>query len=490
MTRATAILFLTLSVSFFTGTALAETVAEQTRGTLNAYVKEYNLSTFYHDSMSGLEVFKATEVLATSSGRPTQLSVEFTPQGIQYQLQYTEQALKHPEFLAADLINIEALRYRWDHGGVYLASETRYNAQLGHSDALYRLALQDGMFLGNSKYISKITNVLGGEDPVRRARVEAEVRRILEVTVASQKELLPIAEQYNKDQRKALEKYRRDSQALERFEAMEEKLNDLLLKNDRKGVRQMLEAYLPWPVMEPMETQAWKTWLQAIEFPDFKNTVTAVRGLDFITDKVQRLKLPNGEERVAFMSTVLTKNQGSYTRRLRSLTTNREATGRLAENVPGVQLTKQMSSHSIQPRASNFLSFTYDAVTAMKFMGADTVAKNGQSIPGGGLLAVRMDARRLFPNLISGFHGEVELLAALVVFPDEVVNYREGRFPTYESQQDFFKAVQEKTGVDFLKNRTSRDPLYVEGGRRFFHELTRQRLESGAGQCRGVFLAH
>ena len=141
------------------------------------------------------------------------------------------------------------------------------------------------------------------------------------------------------------------------YERQEKKLNDLIMANDRSGVRKMLEAYLPWMMMTETEKAAWKIWLEAIEHPSKTDVTVAYRGLDYSTDKLQR----NEKGEIGLMSTVLTQNQGSYTRRLRSLTTNRINNGQDKQNGNlATALTMQFGNHALDPKASSFLSFTND----------------------------------------------------------------------------------------------------------------------------------
>ncbi len=92
-----------------------------------------------------------------------------------------------------------------------------------------------------------------------------------------------------------------------------------------------------------LRQNTWKVWLDAIENPDWKNTTVALRGINYDTDKIQRRQTAQGEI-YGFMSTVLTKNQGSYTRRLRSLTTNRLTNGdfSIGRKFPAVTIASQM----------------------------------------------------------------------------------------------------------------------------------------------------
>ncbi|WP_413290503.1 hypothetical protein [Bdellovibrio sp. HCB337] len=477
--------------------ARAQTVPEMTLAALQSYVQKYNTSVLFDFQRGGRELIKLEKVPSTGTDSATRLQARYLPEGLTYVLQYTEQALKNPEKLAVDLVILEASKARWEDRTIYTAAETMYNAEHGSAGGRYRLALQKKNFLQDQLANSRMTTLLANNDETLRTKIQSELQFEKEKLQASEQSLLATAEQTEKAKYKALEKYRAENKTLEGYEAQTEKLNDLLLKNDRKGVRQMLEAYLPWQVMEPMETQVWKTWLDAIENPDPTKTIVALRGVEYKTDKIQRLKLPNGQERLAFLSTVLTKNQGSYTRRLRSLTVNREKNGRMAEGVPGVQITNQMRKHSIEPVASSFLSFTLSKDTAIQFTGSNLVKSIGgviHSTPNGGILAVRLDQRRLVPNIISKYAGEAELLAPLVIFPDEVVKYHEGSFNNYvngflqfdtDAADRFFAEVTEKTGVNFrIVDIELRNRIFLESGRSFFNIATQMPTSN---MCSKVF---
>jgi hypothetical protein len=264
--------------------------------------------------------------------------------------------------------------------------------------------------------------------------------------------------QYQRKQNKINSDWKEQTKTLDKLEAMEEKLNDLILKNDRKGVRALLEAYLPWTTMEPIEANSWKIWLEAIEFPDHKNTTIGFRGVDYRTDKIQRSQTSQGEI-FGFMSTVLTKNQGSYTRRLRSLTTNREKNGDKGFNnkkseILSVKISDQILAHSLDPVGSSFISFTPEAEVAKRFIGKKEVKnKEGQwtQISNGGFLVVKIDSRRMIPNVTSSYVSEIEYLAPLIVFPDEVMGYHEGVFTFDFEMQKFLSDTYEKHGLTYKK---------------------------------------
>lgn len=255
-------------------------------------------------------------------------------------------------------------------------------------------------------------------------------------------------------QEKEFRKYRASTDTLDRFESAEQKLNDLILANDRKGTRRLLEAYLPWQVMEPQEKILWQTWLEAIEHPKLESSIVMARGLDYSTDKVQR----GARGQIGLFSTVLTKNQGNYTRRLRSLTTNRLKNGGKVDveailglnggadssnkGTDALLISNQIKKHSLQPDASNFISFTPSIEVA------DGFATNA-------LVAVRMDSRRLFFNYTSSFKHELEFLAPLIVFPDEVIAFEEKTGAPEQAKEALTRFTKRLSELPFLAIKSS-----------------------------------
>lgn len=387
-------------------------------------------------------------------------------------LQYDELALQNPKLLLRDLTTLNALGvasiYDGDteikvHGFQFEFSKSLHR-EINSPHAIVELLLnaQEGSPTAKARWNSLQMALLsaGSLRPEFIQNLGLSTNALSEVVeeLAAKKESLNAeAAQFARTQQKKLDKWKSETGALDKYEAMEQKLNDLILNNDRKGVRKMLEAYLPWAVMEPVEANTWRIWLDAIENPSKDHTTIAFRGVDYDTDKIQRRKTANGEV-YGFMSTVLTKNQGNYTRRLRSLSTNREKNGDIGfkdhgSQVRSTKMTDQMTAHAINPQASSFLSFTYNPRVAHRFMGQDEEKKiNGKyvDVPTGGFLAVKMDSRRLIPNVPSMFSTEIELLAPLIVFPDEVVRYNEGNFGDGEFEK-FISELSKEVGIEFDK---------------------------------------
>jgi hypothetical protein len=387
---------------------------------------------------------KLEKVVSISSGKHSEVGMVMENSRPTYVLRYDDVALANPELLVRSIAFIQTVHLNLSAS--YGRMELFYNAEHGSTAALADQKYQEVRFshAPNSVKFAKSFLVEATEN------LDAKVEAVMGNYEAEKEYTNKLVDHAFKEVRakdRKLQKDRAESRVLDAWEAQELKLNDLVLKNDRAGVAKMLEAYLPWSAMEPFEAGVWRQWLQAIRTPDWKNTVVAVRGVDYETDKVQRLKQADGSEKLGFFSTVLTKNQGSYTRRLRSLTTNRQQAD-ADDAKPTKLLTNQYWNHSADPRASNFISFSLDPQVVAGFVGAPRYGKAGVQA-GGGVLAVRMDSRRLFPNMSSGLAGEIEYLAPLIIFPDEVVSYKEVMIFKDSAQviEAVVEEVKAKTGV-------------------------------------------
>ncbi|WP_374030196.1 hypothetical protein [Bdellovibrio bacteriovorus] len=456
----------------------------------------------------------AEKVAVVNTETHTEIIPEYNDKGLVFRFRYDDKALQNPELLMKDLavvahltkaLQTEVFTMNFSEGAVrseiespHSIAELIMNAREGSPSAKARLNFLEARILRSTSLwniVSINLNLSSNEIANQAAALESK-----------QEALDSEAQKHIRKQQKALDAWKAQTGTLDKFEAMQEKLDDLILKNDRKGVRQMLEAYLPWAVMEPVEANTWKIWLEAIEHPDLSKTTIAFRGLKYDTDKIQRKQTAHGEV-YGFMSTVLTKNQGSYTRRLRSLSTNREKNGDVSlkflskpemtktTDVMSVRITDQMTSHAKDPKASSFISFTYDPSVAMRFMGQDIqkhVKGETVTVPYGGMLVVKMDSRRMIPNIPSMYGNEIELLAPLIVFPDEVVEYKEGSFKQGE-WPEFIKKISDKTGVDFTNWHSAKDAndeglkqRYNREGHEFLKQMTEMKSLKGMS-CSKVF---
>lgn len=240
----------------------------------------------------------------------------------------------------------------------------------------------------------------------------------------------------------------------DQLESQQAKLNDLVKANDREGVANLLESYLPFEVMEPIEKGLWIDWLEAIRHPQPEKAMLMFRGLDAENDKPQVVKDKNNKEvGYGFFSTLLNRNQGNFIRRLRSLITMRYRFQNLtvSEKSPleaTPTISSMMFNHAQNPAGSPVLSFTTSLSTALSF---------GREY---GLIAAKIDSRRVLPNITSGFIDELELLVPLIVFPDEIVHLEKAKSwtdsggNTFKSVSDteFIKAVNAKLGHDYTQD--------------------------------------
>ncbi|UOF01982.1 hypothetical protein [Bdellovibrio reynosensis] len=460
---------------------------------------------WYNDPLRKVSTVMAERVDIVKTESHTEIIPEYTAEGLKFKLRYDAKAIANPKLAIKDLAMIAIITSGGngyvDNKGFKANLELKSKGQVESPHAIAELLtnVQMGSVTAKARWVQLQVELLKStslkpqfiQDLGVSSNIVAEIRAELETQLPA---LEAEATKLAKKQQKELDSWKKETQALDKYEAMEEKLNDLILKNDRKGVRKMLEAYLPWALMEPVEANTWKMWLDAIENPSKDKTTVAFRGVSYDTDKIQRRQTAHGEV-YGFMSTVLTKNQGNYTRRLRSLVTNREKNGDHGFELFGSKfrsgkMTDQMTQHARDPVASSFLSFTYDPGVAYGFIGKDKVKIVGDErvvSPGGGLLAVKMDSRRLVPNLPSMYGTEIELLAPLIIFPDEIIKYEEGS-RTLSDLETFVKEITAKTGVHYNLNEPGEafKKRYAADGYEFLAEMNKVKSFS-AMSCSKIF---
>ncbi|MDD4976250.1 MAG: hypothetical protein PHY93_17970 [Bacteriovorax sp.] len=198
---------------------------------------------------------------------------------------------------------------------------------------------------------------------------------------------------------------------------------NLVAKNDRVGVSNLLKKYLPWEQMAPFEKRYWETYLETVVHPlPLEQRVFIYRGIDddflysaFEDGKELEKVTAQKEEKIFMMSTILSKNQGTWNRRLRSLSAMNEkfiATNEKLENefTQSARIVTMFVNHSEKAQGSPFLSFTPIFRKAQRF-GVHKMA------------AYAFDPRLLSFNFTSLFSDEVEFLLPLVVFPEDLVGF-------------------------------------------------------------------
>lgn len=259
------------------------------------------------------------------------------------------------------------------------------------------------------------------------------------------------------DKFKSLEREKNKSDkvhALKRKEVMDaldkasedKQFKTLIAKNDRKGVADLLKKYLPWEEMPPFEKLFWETYLDVVTNPvGYEDRVLVYRGIDddMIHEAIDGGKVLGKEEaireqKIFVMSTLMTKNQGSWNRRLRSLTAMYEKTiatdnaGR-SDVTRAARITTMFKKHSDDPVGSPFLSTTPNFSVAAGF----GYQRNS---------AYFVDPRLLFFNYASGFENEIEFLLPLMNFPDDLAGVYDAKlFPNEAGNVEKFlerKAVE------------------------------------------------
>jgi len=225
-----------------------------------------------------------------------------------------------------------------------------------------------------------------------------------------------------KKERKALEKTRKTLlKELDRAGDMDQ-LKSLAAAGKRKEAADLIETYLPKEHMTPAEKQYWETVLDVMRNPaEIKDRVLVFRGIDddmvypFIENGVElEREVAVKESKGIFMSSVMTKNQGTWNRRLRSLQTmydkvlNQNIETGTNEFSKSARMTTMFHQHAMNPQGSPFLSWTPKIETAHLF------GKERASV-------FLMDPRLMMANYASVFSTELEILTPLITFPDEMV---------------------------------------------------------------------
>ena len=201
----------------------------------------------------------------------------------------------------------------------------------------------------------------------------------------------------------------------------DQQFKTLVANNDRKGVSKLLKQYLPWEQMAPFEKKFWESHLSTIENPlPFDQRILVYRGIDddmiyAANEAGQAIEKETAQKegKVFLMSTMMTKNQGTWNRRLRSLTAmNEKFIGTdldgNSEYTRSARVTTMFLNHSRDPKGSPFLSLTPSFDVAHHFGNKK-------------MSAYLLDPRAMSYNYASYFKNEVEYLVPLMIFPDEVI---------------------------------------------------------------------
>lgn len=401
----------------------------------------------------------------------------------QFKLTVHPDVMKNPVLTAEILTEIESIlpsdafpqwneTYQAGSGRLFRWIEYSENAELGSTGGKYGLKITeleavddafDNLFrkLGVSASKSSYKTFIEGEslgsvsysediaDPIAKSVSKIEPSSLIDYMRARYKsvysEYKAIGKEYKAARSTRRKSFDKKKTTFTNLEKQEKKLDDLIAAGDRKKVRQMLETYLPWELMEPTDEIAWRSWLDAIENPG-KQKVTLFRGLegDVVKDAT------TGIGKFTF-STILAKNQGNYTRRLRSLATMYDRLNASAGasnllgfslpfevDLPPTALANLMHAHAQNPLGSPFIS-----------MSSNFGVANGFAGDGRRIALIKIPENRMIRNAMSGFQSEVEYLAPLIIFPDEMVYVYDAAQNADElnTAEAFRKLAKDKAGV-------------------------------------------
>lgn len=282
-------------------------------------------------------------------------------------------------------------------------------------------------------------------------------------------------------------------------------LSDMVKANDRAGVADAMEKMLPWSIMEPTEKVFWSDYVDAIRNPNYDGASILFRGLD---DQEKLQSVIDGKGKVVgggMFSKRLTAGSGSHLFKLKGLPETFETFGTMGAitgkrttplNEPHT-LSRMMMNHAADPKGSPFISLTLSLDVAYQFgAGAELVStpadlakateKYLNSNASGGIATIRIDKRRLLTNSVSRFSGEVEVLASMLIFPDEVLLLEKGveysikdptgqtepqrvnRIPRAEYYKKARAIVYQKTGINLPETA---EALADTGNAKYFNGL-------------------
>lgn len=258
---------------------------------------------------------------------------------------------------------------------------------------------------------------------------------------------------------------------------LESDLAALVKGNFRSEVAQIMNIIIPWEILEPSELRYWNQYVDSIRNPNYEQSFIVFRG----SDEKDRLQLIVDQEKnihqLALFSKKITTGSGSHIYRLLGLPQLFERNSVLGNQdyfkpnkVPHT-FSALITNHSINPLGSTMISWSLSPDIAFRFVTSmnSIVAQKNQDIEkiekdyllsakSGAIIAARIDPRRLFINSFSGYRQELEVVAPLIVFPDEVIHFKKGlRYAIYKDGE--LKKFVNETVVDFQKRLTEKVKL-------------------------------
>lgn len=398
-----------------------EAVLEKEIKRLQSYAKEQTLTW-------QIEVTKVSKI--GDSGDLARITPEIADGGkaLRIHLRITPEGLKNPAVVLEELMHLQQITrapVAWGKKAdpfrsfihPYHWAEVVWNAEQGSVQAQAKLAKAEAeAILASQDAVSSFVS-----SGLVSSRAKGEVGALSQVLEARQSHADQLFAQSSRlareDSKRRMAQWERTRAVRDALEKQADKLNDLVARNDRKATRRLIESYIPWDLMEPSEVSAWKGWLDALEKPQKDNLKLVFRGM--YDDAIMK----TADDTPFLMSTMLSRNQGNYTRRLRSFATMRDKFGSEQLRDPTTAYTLKgsnpsginvmMGNHAVEAKGSPFLSVA-DYDTATHF---------GPRKLG----AFMIDERRLMPNPLppTKYLWEQEKLVPLIIFPDEVVYFHD-----------------------------------------------------------------
>lgn len=245
--------------------------------------------------------------------------------------------------------------------------------------------------------------------------------------------------------------------ALDRLGDMEQ-LRGLVANGKRAEAADLIRQYLPWEKMAPMERIFWEENLKYMADPlPLEERMLVFRGIDgdMTYPSIENGKFLSREAAEEggtsfLMSSILTKNQGTWNRRLRSLETmygkviTQNKTSKSNDFTQSSRVSTMMYQHSLEPSGSPFLSYTPRISTAQQF---------GKQK----MVALLLDPRVTYANFASAFSAEIEYLGTLVTFPDEMVGIFNTLHHSNHTPGTFFtQRLRQKLEVEYGQQKASK----------------------------------
>lgn len=424
-----------------------KTVNKDFRKTINDYIQQTIL--FRGTYSTGNEI--AVEFVEDST----------LPKGVAY---FPEFQVKDNVYKISILHSIEAIKDPIASAELLnflrvLRDEKYFMSHFAAFEMYYNALEQDPITAQNW---AKLREIAANMDPTPDF-FDAETKEGLKVRAADWSKEKEDYEEAAQQALKAAKK--KDAERRSIIEALDKASDDmqfknLVAKNDRKGAAELLKKYLPWEQMAPFEQKYWETYLEAMANPlPMDQRIFIYRG---VNDDVIYSAYKGGKEiekevaqkngDIFVMSTIITKNQGTWNRRLRSLTAMYEkfigTNAQLeSEFTKSARIVTMFVNHSKNPQGSPFLSFTPKFNVAYSF-GAKKMT------------AYALDPRLVAFNFASKYKNEVEFLLPLMAFPEDVMGFYDANLHPDAQNTEAYMQKLFKEKLIKLHGETKADEIY------------------------------